>query len=149
MYQTARVNTYRFNTDSGVEYAVIFDHDDLLQSCESYQFVITNVNHKKSPRDSKVRTTILLIIEEFFRQNNTTLLYICESGDGKQNLRNRLFDYWFAVYKGNDRFVFLSTSIQDEEGIDNYAALIVRKDNPRLTSVITEFTQTVQVLSQK
>lgn len=111
--------------------------------------MISNVNNKKSPRDSKVRDTIRIIIEEFFHQNNSTLLYICESGDGKQYSRSRLFDYWFATYTQSNRFLFISTSITDEEGIDNYAALIVRKDNPLLSMIITEFTNTVQILNDK
>ena len=46
-------------------------------------------------------------------------------------------------------FVFMSADIRDAEGIPNYAAIVVRLDNPRLTSVIAEFTETVQLLSQK
>ena len=43
-------------------------------------------------------------------------------------------------------FVFMSADIRDAEGIPNYAAIVVRLDNPRLTSVIAEFTETVQLL---
>lgn len=43
----------------------------------------------------------------------------------------------------------MSADIRDAEGIPNYAVIVVRLDNPRLTSVIAEFTETVQLLSQK
>lgn len=36
-------NTYRFVTDYGVEIAISFDLDDILESGESYMFNITNV----------------------------------------------------------------------------------------------------------
>ena len=60
---------YTFVTDSGVELAIDFMDDDLIPSAESYQLVISNVNNKRSPRDSKVQKTILAIVTEFFEKN--------------------------------------------------------------------------------
>ena len=113
--------SFQFVTDFGVTYNVSFLEDELMLSDESYQFIIANTNNKKSPRDSKMKQTIMAIVHEFFECSNTTLLYICETG----------------------------ADIRDAEGIPNYAAIVVRLDNPRLTSVIAEFTETVQLLSQK
>lgn len=39
--------------------------------------------------------------------------------------------------------------IRDTDGVQNYAAIIVRLDNPKLKSIVAEFTETVQILSQK
>lgn len=39
---------------------------------------------EESPRDSKVRETVMCIVDEFFRKNQAALLYICETGDGMQ-----------------------------------------------------------------
>ena len=74
---------YQFFTDYGVHCSVEFVLDDALMSREAYHLVIVNVNHQKSPNDVKVRDTIIAVIDEFFEQNNTTLLYICETGDKK------------------------------------------------------------------
>lgn len=38
-----------------------------------YDFVIANVNHKKSYGDKKVRETILTMLQEFFRTNNEVI----------------------------------------------------------------------------
>lgn len=57
---------YRFVSDYHVGFSVAFEENDLLQSGESYQFALTNYEGKKSPRDNKVRTTVLAIVEEFF-----------------------------------------------------------------------------------
>lgn len=70
-------NTYRFVTDYGVEIAISFDLDDLLEHCEAYMFNITNVNKHRSPRDMKVRDTVIAIIDNFFETNEFALLYIC------------------------------------------------------------------------
>ena len=107
------------------------------------------INNKKSPRDAKVRDSILAIVDEFFNKNQSTLLYICETGDGKQGMRNRLFDYWFQSYKYKQQFTVLSTSIIDEEGVVNYATLIIKNNHPKLSKVLAEFAESIKLLSQK
>ena len=97
----------------------------------------------------KVRDTIIAIVDEFFRNNNSTLLYICETGDSKQSMRSRLFEYWFSTYNRKALFTMISSSIVDEEGVVNFATIILRNDNPNLSEIIAEFTESIQLLSQK
>ena len=103
----------------------------------------------RSPKDPKVRATILAIIEEFFAKNQAAFLYICETGDGLQEMRNRLFRFWFGIYKDREEYLFLPQTVYDEEGNDNYAALIIRKDNPQFRDLVTEFMNTVNLLNSK
>ena len=140
---------YQFFTDGGVHYSVGFMEDDILLSQNSYQLIIANINNHKSPRDHKVRDTIIAIVDEFFRNNNSTLLYICETGDSKQSMRIRLFEYWFSTYNRKALFTMISSSIVDEEGVVNFATIILRNDNPNLSEIIAEFTESIQLLSQK
>ena len=118
----SRTGLYKFVSDYQVGFSVAFEENDLLQSGESYQFALTNYEGKKSPRDNKVRTTILAIIGEFFAKNEAALLYICETGDGLQKMRSRLFHFWFGVYAEHDEFLFLPQVVYDEEDNENYAA---------------------------
>ena len=150
-YEVSAVNDgcYQFFTDYGVHCTVEFVLDDSLLSHETYHLLIVNVNHQKSPSDVKVRDTIIAIIDEFFIENNTTLLYICETGDKKQALRNRLFERWFSTYERKAQYTFVASSLKDDEGIENYTAIIVRNDNPDLRAIIAEFTETISVLSSK
>ena len=140
---------YQFFTTGGVHYSVGFMDDDILLSQNSYQLIIANINNHKSPRDHKVRDTIIAIVDEFFRNNNSTLLYICETGDSKQSMRSRLFEYWFSTYNRKALFTMISSSIVDEEGVVNFATIILRNDNPNLSEIIAEFTESIQLLSQK
>lgn len=140
---------YQFFTDGGVHYSVGFMEDDILLSQNSYQLIIANINNHKSPRDHKVRDTIIAIVDEFSRNNNSTLLYICETGDSKQSMRSRLFEYWFSTYNRKALFTMISSSIVDEEGVVNFATIILRNDNPNLSEIIAEFTESIQLLSQK
>lgn len=140
-------HNYRFVSESNIEFGVSFEEDEtLILSSESYQFGVFNNKGKKSPRDSKVRETIVAIVEEFFQKNQAALLYICETGDGKQAMRGRLFSYWFETYRNREAFLILPLSINDEEGIENFAALIIRRDNPQFNDVVTEFSNTINML---
>lgn len=138
-----------FTTDSGLHYIVSFDPDDASLSTLCYQLVIVNVDNLPSPRDQKLRKTIVAIVEGFFSSNNEVMLYICETGDGKQAMRNRLFQYWYSHYGRKFEFTFLSVSVKDEEGVMNYATLVMRNDNPRYSDVLTDFGQSVQLLNDK
>ena len=141
--------TFGFVTDNGVEIVVDFMADDLIQTDVSYQLVISNANNRHSHRDKKLKDTIQVIVEEFFDKNQAAILYICETGDGKQAMRSRLFSYWFNAYEYNTRYSMVTTCIPDDEGIDNFAALIVRLDNPLLVEIVNEFTSTAKILREK
>lgn len=138
-----------FTTDYDAEIFVTFEKDELLRVGRVYQLGILNPKRARSPRDLKVRDTVLAIIEEFFSKNEAAILYICETGDGLQKMRNRLFHFWFGIYEERDEYVFLPQIIYDEEGNDNYAALIIRRDNPMFNELVTEFMNTVNLLNVK
>lgn len=141
--------SYTFTTDSGVEYSVGFMPDELLLSDESYEFVIANLNGKKSPRDLKVKDTVINIVEEFFNKNAATILFLCSTSDGKQLTRGRLFKNWFDSYKYSNRFTMVTSTLIDEYGIDNVASVIIRNDNPNLGKVLAEFGETIEMFSHK
>ena len=140
---------YEFVTDHDVRYRLGFLPDDIIQTAESYEFIIANTNAKSSPRDAKVRDTVLALVDAFFKKNNNALLYICETSDGKQAFRNRLFQSWFAAYQNKSSITLLSASVRDMDGIDNYSTLIIPNSCPDYKAVIDEFTSTVAMFNNK
>lgn len=138
-----------FSTDYDVHYLVGFEYDDTSFGFDAYQLVVINSDNKKSPKDSKVRKTIIAIVEDFFSNNENVLLYICETGDSKQAMRSRLFQYWFSSYINKSLFTFVSASVTDEDGVVNHAAIILRSDNPMMPYIISEFSQTINLLNNK
>ena len=125
-----------FFTDYGVQYIAGFEKDDItMPITATYQFSIINFNNKKSPRDPKVRETIIAIIENFFMESQEVMLYIVE--------------YWFNHYKKHWNIMFLTTSITDENGILNYAGIVLRNDHPRLKEIVNEFTNAVALFNEK
>lgn len=142
-------NIFRFISDFGVKFAISFDESIMLTNIETYELTIANANNRPSPRDGKMRETIAFIVEEFFRVNELGLLYICETGDNKQSMRNRLFTAWFDFFNRSDEYEIVSESLQDDEGVENFAALILRKDNPRFETYIKEFRFTADFFKDK
>ena len=54
-------HTYRFKTDYNVILAIAFDEDNMIESADSYVFSIINVNNMPSPRDVRMRDTVMLL----------------------------------------------------------------------------------------
>lgn len=138
-----------FTTDFGVEYSVGYERSELMKSVETYEFVIVNVNHMKSPRDPKLRDTIMAIVYDFFLSSELAMLYICETGDEKQSMRDRLFRYWAATNPRFDAFSVWSAGVKDGDGVMNFATLILRNDNPKMQEAAAEFAATVKMLNEK
>ena len=141
--------SYRFITDYKVVYNIGFMPDELFPYDFSYQFVIVNSNNLKSPRDLKLKQTILTFLFEFFRNPEVVLVYMCDTSDQRQRMRSRLFESWFKSSPRQNDFLLLSTQVSDEEGIMNYAAVITRKDNPHRTQIYEEFNKNVEMFRNK
>ena len=129
--------SYILTTDYGVNYTLSFMPSDLMPNIEAYEFAISNTNHRKSPRDPKLRQTILALVYEFFRKREAVMLYLC------------VFESWFRSSGSQTTFAFLSAQIPDEEGIPNYVALIVRPDHPRFAFIAQQFSDTLELFRDK
>ena len=136
---------FYFSTDYGVEYRIHFLYDEAIVSSGAYQIVIENRNNQPSPADPKLQQTLFAIIEEFLATNDNVMLYLCETGDGKQKFRSRLFIRWFNGYKYRDKYLF-KTAEGEMDGELNFMALLIKLTNPRLPYVVEEFNETVSFL---
>ena len=141
-------NEYKFITDYGVSYRIIFSDNQDIWKNGAYEFSIFNDNHKTSPNDPKVKGTIEAIIEEFFLTNPNILLYQCETGDNRQATRARLFTKWFNEYAYNNNFCVKVSILKDDE-VDNYIALIVQRSNPELTNILQTFDEFIGFFTYK
>ncbi len=135
-------------TNRGQIFVIGFMDDYSIWPNGAYQFTINNQSHRPSPLDQKLRETIFLLIEAFFTANPDILLYICETGDGRQAFRSRLFVRWFNIYSGRDAYVMKTAEVQEGK-TKNFAALIVQKSNPRLKEILEEFNETISILTNK
>ncbi len=139
---------YLIETSRGQIFVIGFMDDYSIWPTGAYQFTIHNQNRQPSPLDQKLRETILLLVEAFFAVNPDILLYICETGDNRQEFRSRLFIRWFNNYSGLDAYVMQTAEVQEGK-TKNFAALIVQKSNPRLAEILAEFNETITILTNK
>ena len=140
---------FLFQTDKGIRYEISFNKEDIvLGECETYQFIIRKLDEVNSKYDPKVKDTIFSIINEFFLSNQQILLYICDTSDGKEKSRNRLFLQWFEKYAQKGKFTIkTANAIVEDETI--YTAIIVENTNPKLQAIIEDFEQTAKSLTEK
>lgn len=87
-------------------------------------------------------------MEEFFVKNEDILLYICETGDNRQAMRNRLFIRWFNDYSFQQDYILRSAMIKDGKQ-ENFAAIIVQRSHPNLESILMTFDETIQFFKSK
>lgn len=138
-----------FQTDAGIHYRVSFDEEEIvLGGCKTYQFILYKVENVRAPHDPKIETTVLAIINEFFRSNQHVLLYVCDTSDGKESGRNRLFLRWFERNAAPDQFTIRTASAKVEDETV-YIAIIVDNSNPKLQAITDDFDATAEALTNK
>lgn len=122
-------NSYCFTTDYGIYYEIGFIQDYMLDIDNVYQFFLLTKNGVKPAKDPKILVTVYAVLEEFFQEGNLILDYVCDTNDGRQEARSRLFYHWFDVNPKSPGFT-CSRIITSCDGVGYYAAVVVRNDNP-------------------
>lgn len=135
-----------FRTDFGITYTVAFERDAYLPN-DFYWFRLTNRSGAKSPGDANIPQTLVCIIMEFFASNPSVLLYICDSANEQQAQRNRLFLSWFNRYDSGRSFLMRTATIVDE-GEENYVAIILQRDNPLKSEILSRFDSEIAMLQR-
>ena len=102
-----------------------FVEDYMLLVENVYQFFLVPKTEAGTTRDAKIQQTITAIIEEFFAAQEVLLDYICDTKDGRQAARSRLFSGWFAKYPLRHQYTLRTMSV-DFEGEAYYASVILR-----------------------
>lgn len=140
--------SFVFVTDYGVKYEVSFVVDYTLGMDNSYQLCIDNVDNNTQPRDIKVRDTIVEIIKEFFNSNEVSLLYICDTSDGRQKVRDRIFKIWFEEKASHELYTIIPASIE-VDGEEYFASIILRNNHPQYEAITSTFTKFKEDLADK
>ena len=129
---------YCFLTDFNIEYSIEFKYEPSFNGLPAYWFDLSNRSGKASPNDPKVRDTVIRIIIEFFRANPDILLYMCDNANDQQAQRNRLFLRWFMGEEQSKHYV-IKTAMVEDEGMENFIAIIVPRLHPYVNEVIAHF----------
>ena len=122
-------NSLSFTTDESFTYEIGFIEDYMFSVENAYQICLTPKDAPNASKDGKIQQVVTVVIEEFFQTNNVFLLYICDTRDGRQVARNRLFAKWFNQYPDCDKYTMRTIDIE-YAGEHYFSSAIFRKDNP-------------------
>lgn len=105
--------------------------------CNTYSFSFEHNSSVKLSYDYKIQTTICYILKRFFDNNLNSVIYVCDSADGRELARNRLFDKWHKCFT----VIFIERHSVNLTTLDYNlcASLFVLSSNPNKEVVIKAF----------
>jgi hypothetical protein len=130
---------YVFVNRDGIKYhATFYPVSDLYpQLTKTYSFSIEPEDRKAHPIDSKIATTIVEILKRFFKNNENAMIMVCDSLDGKESKRRKLFDRWFDHFA--DHSILKYDASAPLEDYQLYLSIYFRRDNPNKESLLRAF----------
>ena len=72
--------------------------------------------------------TVVAILERFFRNNENAMIMICDTLDGKERKRRKLFDRWFKMY--NDGRLIKMDAAGSVDQYELFLSIYFTKTNP-------------------
>lgn len=138
--------SFTFVTEQRKKYEIGFIQDLMISDEGVYQFFITTEDQFKTVLDKKIQQTVLVVIEEFFKNKGVVLDYICAIEDYRQASRDRMFQQWYANSSEKEHYYMRNISVKIDE-TEYFSSVIMRNDNPRfeaMTEAIDRFIQDFQ-----
>lgn len=127
-----------FTTRHGISYSVGFVRDVSISENGVYQFFLIKTSGGKGPKDENIFETIRVILEEFFALDEVVMLYICDTTDGRQASRDRLFHAWFYSYYESASYM-MYTQTMTIDHVRYISSILMRKNHPLKTKVLESF----------
>ena len=131
-------SVFAFTTKHGISYTASFVADVSFFDEGVYQFFLTKTSAKKGRKDDDISETVKVIIEEFFAHEEAVMLYICDTADGRQASRDRLFRAWFYSFEESESFT-LHTEGMMIDNVRYLSSILLRKDHPFYLQVLGAF----------
>jgi hypothetical protein len=151
-------NRYFFVTKNDIAYEIkfkpflyLFD-DEHPFAKNTFEFVIavfSNPTSQNPVLDKNIGITIAAIFDDFYKRNSNTLaVYICDSSDSKQLVRNRKFSHWFLAFQ-NENYLKTDAILISADGVAVPVSIIFRRDNPYKYQIMEAFEKLTDGLTQK
>lgn len=139
--------TYSFVTDQGVHYEVGFYQDTTFMKEGAYHFFIDNSEGEHGSHDPKIVDVVITMLEEFFNQEPSVMLYICDPKDNRQAARNRLYNMWYQTYAFSHEMTMFSDSVT-MDGVTYYAGILMRHDHPHHDEILVAYQKFLKLFAQ-
>lgn len=140
--------TFAFVTDQGVHYKVGFYQDKYFMKEGAYHFFIDNSEGEHGSHDTKIVDVVISILEDFFEQEPSVMLYICDPTDNRQAARNRLYNMWYHEYALSHQMTMYSDSVV-MDGVTYYAGILMRHDHPCHDEILDAYQRFLRLFPQR
>ena len=129
-YQKINDDKFRFTNSLGVEYEVYFTTGEYYFPEVYYRkylktFGFSPISSTNFDFEIKTANTIILILADYFTQDDYIVMYVCDQSDNKQSVRNRLFNLWFNKYNDGS-FEKIDLSYEQH----TFISAIIKRKNP-------------------
>lgn len=145
-----KTNRFCFTVSGDFEYLIDFHQTSFnlpisIQHIQLYEFsfVARNKPDQVIGREInvKIRNSIFEAIDYFLKNSEGVLMYICDSSDKRERVRQKLFtERWYTVARDSYDVDLVHRVIEDEElGDIYYTGILMKKDFEWYDDLINEF----------
>lgn len=135
---------YTFVNRDGIKYHASFYSVEPLypEFLDTYSFSIEPENKKAHPMDRRIAITIAEILKRFFKVNTNAMIMVCDSSDGKELKRRKLFDRWFEHFSDDSVLKYDASAPLEEYQL--FISLYFSKDNPNKENLLRAFSKLME-----
>lgn len=135
---------YTFVNRDGIKYHASFYSVEPLypEFVDTYSFSIELENKKAHPMDRRIAITIAEILKRFFKVNTNAMIMVCDSTDGKELKRRKLFDKWFEHFSDDSVLKYDASAPLEEYQL--FISLYLSKDNPNMENLLQAFSKLME-----
>lgn len=139
-------NSYFFTTADAIGYEIKFVPSDYLFDAfpdlqihlfEMIISVIYNPSGGRLPADALTAPTIVTIFNDFYKDKDQAVVFVCDSTDGRESARARRFTSWFYYGSGDD-LAKIDRKVPDGEQI-TFLSMILNQNHPQFYQVVEAF----------
>ena len=136
--------TYTFVTKDNIVYRAYFVDISAYYSQfpDTYSFSLEPEIPKNHPVDLRIATTVVEILSRFFQKEENAMIMVCDSLDGKEEKRRKLFDRWFN--KNNDGSLLKYDASASLEDYRLFISIYLKKTNPNKDLLLRSFFELIK-----
>lgn len=121
---------YTFVNKDGIVYNIYFlpIHDFCPQYATTYSLNIEPEEKRPHSIDKRIVHTVIMILRQFFENEENAMIMVCDNTDGKESKRRKLFDRWYEQY--GDTSIIKYDAAAHEGGYHLFASIYFMRNNP-------------------